>query len=201
MKRPAQGFTLMELMVVLAIAATVLAIGAPSFGEFRRNNRLTGIANDYLGSLLLARTEAIKQQTNVAVCASLNPASAAATCSAAANFTGWIVFVDTNNDCQRNGADVILRGDGPIDPNVNAPSNGACISFSANGFTQPIVGGFVRADRNLFCDDRGKALQAGTALSAARGIMTWPTGRSLITRETGAAGPQNLNDAAWGACP
>ena len=62
MKNRSRGFTLMELMIVLTLAGIILALGAPSFGEFRRNNRMAGIANDFLVGVQIARSEAIKRQ-------------------------------------------------------------------------------------------------------------------------------------------
>ena len=59
MKTRESGFTLMELMITLALAAVILSIGAPSFTEFRRNNRLTSVGNDFLGAVQTARSEAI----------------------------------------------------------------------------------------------------------------------------------------------
>src|SRR5262245_52432902 len=64
MKRRNRGFSLMELMVVLSIAAVVVGIGAPSLTQFLKNNRLTNTANDVLSGIVKARSEAIKLQTN-----------------------------------------------------------------------------------------------------------------------------------------
>ncbi len=50
----------------------------------------------------LARTEAIKRQRTVVVCASANPTAASPTCSYGA-FRGWVVFQDTNNNWQADG--------------------------------------------------------------------------------------------------
>ena len=62
MKSRSRGFTLPELMVVLALAAMILAIGVPNFREFQRNNRLTVAANDVLGLILSSRGEALTRR-------------------------------------------------------------------------------------------------------------------------------------------
>ncbi|HQX79388.1 MAG TPA: GspH/FimT family pseudopilin, partial [Steroidobacteraceae bacterium] len=93
------GFTLLELMIVLALAAVILAIGAPSFTEFRRNGRLTADANDFLTAVQRARTEAVKQQRTVSLCATDDPLAVAPACSGNADFSGWIVFSDPDDNC------------------------------------------------------------------------------------------------------
>ena len=184
MKHRSHGFTLLELMIVLALAATIFAIGTPSFNEFRRNNRLTGIANDFLGAIQTARTEAIKRQVPAAVC----PSDDGTSCSDGGSFHGWIAFVDGDNDCARVTADdtePLLRVETPIDSDPAKPlyekSKGDCISFGADGFRQTIAGR-ATADRTIFCDTRGIELQKGTNQSAGRGIEVTPTGRARVTR-------------------
>lgn len=95
------GFTLVELMVTLAIAAIVLTIGIPAFQEAIRSNRLATITNDFVSTLMLARSEAVKRSTKVSVCKSTNGTS----CSTAASGyeTGWIVFVDVSNTGANKG--------------------------------------------------------------------------------------------------
>jgi type IV fimbrial biogenesis protein FimT len=187
MKNRSHGFTLMELMIVLALAATIFAIGAPSFNEFRRNNRLTGIANDFLGAIQVARGEAIKRQVPVAVCPSDNATDDVPTCTTGA-FTGWIAFVDPDSNCIRAASEPILRVEARVDGDPAKPlyvkSNGVCISFAATGFRQ-LEGdtGKTVASRTVFCDTRGNAEQSpGIRQSAARGIEVTPTGRARITR-------------------
>ena len=124
MKTRSAGFTLMELMVTLALAAVILSIGAPSFGEFRRNNRLTSVGNEFLGAVQTARTEAIKRQTPVAVCPSADPTDAGATCTSGA-FNGWIVFVDSNSNGDRDAAGFDdIDGDEHQDIDEDANDNG-----------------------------------------------------------------------------
>ena len=59
MNSRSRGFTLFELMMVLALAAVILGIGVPNFRDFQRNNRLTVAANDVLGMVITSRAEAL----------------------------------------------------------------------------------------------------------------------------------------------
>ena len=58
----ARGFTLLELMLAITVAAVILGLGAPNMAEFIRNSRMTSAANDALAALHMARTEAIKRR-------------------------------------------------------------------------------------------------------------------------------------------
>jgi type IV fimbrial biogenesis protein FimT len=184
MKHRSHGFTLAELMIVLALAAAILAIGSPSFNDFRANNRLTGVANDFLGAIQVARTEAIKRQVSASIC----PSDDGTSCSTTGSFRGWIAFVDGDDDCVRvtsDNTEPLLRVETPIDSDRAKPiyevSKGVCISFGSNGFRQTIAGKGT-ADRTIFCDARGLDNQKGTNQSAARGIEITPTGRARVTR-------------------
>lgn len=59
------GFTLIELMLVLAIAGILLAVGIPSFRETIRNNQMTSSANETVGAFQYARTQAITRGGDV----------------------------------------------------------------------------------------------------------------------------------------
>ena len=195
MKSRSRGFTLTELLVALAVAGLLLGLAAPSFDLFRRNNRLTGAANDFLAATQVARTEAIKRQVPVSMCPSADPTSAGAGCGGGA-FNGWIVFVDTNNDCSRAGGEAIVKTGGPIATSVTPKSNGTCISFAPTGFLQPAAD----ATRTVFCDDRGLAVVAGQNQSAGRGIFVTNTGRSRVTRDVTSGSSTDVS--TWGlACP
>jgi type IV fimbrial biogenesis protein FimT len=188
------GFTLLELMIVVVLVALILALGVPGFGEFMRNNRLAEASNGLIAAAQLARTEAIKRQVTVSVCASADPgAGEAATCSAGA-FTGWLVFADPNGDCVRDPGETRIASEGPNDRSIRARAAGFCAAYGATGFTLPLPEG-TAADRVLFCDERGIGLQAGTDQSAARGIVIARTGRTFLTRD-----PDVI--ASWGfRCP
>lgn len=65
--RPDAGFTLPELLIVVAVLAVMLAAGAPHLGDFVRNQRVKTASFDLFSTLLLARSEAITRNTRVTV--------------------------------------------------------------------------------------------------------------------------------------
>ena len=83
-----RGFTLIELMVALAVLAILLSLAAPSFSNLLASNRLSTQASELIGALNLARSEAVRRAQPVSLRA-----------SDADNFTkGWAVFTDGNAD-------------------------------------------------------------------------------------------------------
>ncbi|MCG6965331.1 MAG: GspH/FimT family pseudopilin [Chromatiaceae bacterium] len=89
-----RGFTLVELMVTLAMAIILLAVGMPLFSSVVGSNRAAAQVNDLVSALKLARSEAVKRATAVTVCSSDDGG-----CGDAGGWTnGWIVYVDANDD-------------------------------------------------------------------------------------------------------
>lgn len=85
-----QGFTLLELMFTIAVAAIILSVGVPGFMNFIQNNRAVTHTNDLVTALNLGRSEATRRGAPVLVCSSEDGAS----CSGATDWsTGWIVRV------------------------------------------------------------------------------------------------------------
>lgn len=68
MKRES-GFTLIELVVTIAVAAILMAVAIPSFRGTLQNNRMTTQANEFVTAFNMARSEAIRRAQNVIICA------------------------------------------------------------------------------------------------------------------------------------
>jgi type IV fimbrial biogenesis protein FimT len=88
-----RGLSMIEMMVVLAIAAILMALAAPGFGDLIQSQRVTATANDFVAAINLTRSEAIRRGMRV----DLVPAGDGGDWAA-----GWIVFVDSDDD-QRPG--------------------------------------------------------------------------------------------------
>lgn len=98
------GFTLIEMMITVAILAILIAIAAPAMDRFLERNRLTSHTGAMQQALLYARNESVAKNRPVAVCASSDGASCTGTWQ-----QGWIVFVDGNGDGSLGLGDSILR--------------------------------------------------------------------------------------------
>ncbi len=89
-----RGFTLIELMMTLAVMAILMVVGVPAFQTFVQNNRQTSEHNGLVMALLSARSEAVRTNVPLVVCTSADGQQ----CSGAANWeNGWIVFTDVVN--------------------------------------------------------------------------------------------------------
>ncbi len=103
------GFTLLELMIALAIGSVILVLGVPSFKGTIDNQRMTSATNEMVMSLNLAKSEAIKRVTYVSICKSSNGVS----CGAAGTSwdDGWIIFANATvaNSGSVDAGDEILR--------------------------------------------------------------------------------------------
>lgn len=105
--RRASGFTLMELMMVLAIMAIVMGIAIPSIRSYTNNARISNAVNDLILDFALARTEAARQGYVATVCRSSNQIA----CETSGNnwAVGRIVFVDKDADGAVDTDETIVR--------------------------------------------------------------------------------------------
>lgn len=95
------GFTLIELIVTISIIGILVSVGVPSFQGLVERNQLTSSINQFVSSLSLARSEAVKRKQRVALCASND----GETCAAGIGYEGgWIVYEE--NTAPNNNRDV-----------------------------------------------------------------------------------------------
>jgi type IV fimbrial biogenesis protein FimT len=100
------GFTMFELIVVIAIVGIIAAVGTPTFRYITASNRIASEVNALLGDMQFARSLAVKEGQSVTVCTSTNGTS----CAGARTWQGgWIVFMDPNVNQTPASAAAILR--------------------------------------------------------------------------------------------
>ena len=119
------GFTLIELMVTISVAAILLALAVPAFQNLLISNRITAQTNDLVSDLAFARSEAIKRGLIVSACVANTPLTTPPTCGAGTNWSsGWIVFVDNGTIGDATGDTIIrvheaLRGNNTLNSSGN----------------------------------------------------------------------------------
>lgn len=162
---PSRGFTIIELIVTMMVAAVVLSLAVPAFGEIGLNARRTVLVNTLVRDVHLARSETHKQARTVSICASDGGRQCAL--SGSSWDRGWLIFVN-------------LDGDDPprVDP-------GEPVLYTRRGFGH----GRLRSNRRAFhfrpfnkrstagtlvyCDRRGSP--------AARAVIVSATGRPRVS--------------------
>ena len=155
------GFSLIELMVTLAVAAILMAIATPSFIALINGNRLTSTANELVSSLQLARSEALRRNTQVRVCRS----ESGNTCAAAGQWSRWITLVVSNNEVLR---EVSVKA--PLEVTSDAPQ----ITYHADGLAR--TGGGLQNNDLIVCipttqpaeNQREVNLLAGSSVAVSR---------------------------------
>ena len=141
-----KGFTLIEILVVLTLAAIMFAFALPSFSNLVQSNRMSSQYNMLMTSLNLARSEAITRNTAITICRSNDQATCAGQWQ-----NGWIIFVDNGVIGTVNAPnDTILNVHEPL--TVGTTLNYAVINkvtYLPNGLVAVGDGGSFS-----FCDSR-----------------------------------------------
>ncbi|MGH8808017.1 MAG: GspH/FimT family pseudopilin [Noviherbaspirillum sp.] len=104
-RRACEGFSLVELMIVVAISVILLAIAAPSFRDLIQKQKITATVNDFFFAIKLARSEAIQRGTRV----ELVPVEAGGDWA-----KGWAVFVDGNDNQKPDAGEQVIYTQGPL---------------------------------------------------------------------------------------
>lgn len=138
------GFTLIELIVTMVLAAIVLTLGIPSFQRIINDNRLATVVNEFVTALNLARSEAIKRGIRVTLCKSDNGTR----CVSSGGYEqGWIIFVDTNSNAIVDSDEFIIRVFSSLPAGTGMTLSGNLpvaqyVSYTSTGVTQSINGAF-----------------------------------------------------------
>ena len=119
-----RGFTLIEMMITIAISAILLSLAVPGLQSLIIKNRFRTQASDLVVDLGLARSEALKRGTKVSVCTSTNGTS----CTASSWTAGRLVFTDTGTAGALDGTDSVLRVGAALGEGMSLASSPAAIA-------------------------------------------------------------------------
>ena len=163
------GFTLIELMVVLAILSILSLVAAPNFISFVRNSELTSTTNSFIGAISTARSEAMKRNTYVLV----TPRTGNQWSS------GWKIFVDKNFNATFDAGETIISESNDVPEKISITGNGTARSsaqptpyllFDGSGF-------FKRSSGNMNALTFQLQINDSSANNSIRRIKIASTGR------------------------
>ncbi len=186
-KGRSSGFSLLELMIVVTLAALITAIGVPSFQSTVANQRRTAAVNELALAFNLARSEAIKRVRYVSICKSND----GATCG---NPTvewedGWIIFANADNASPGtvDPGDEIIRVHPALNDTLTLRRTGVVDGFVSFRPSGTLGTAAVNHTGTLtLCDHRGAV--------AARGMILRPSGQWIVSDDVG-------HDGAVLGCP
>ena len=187
------GFTLIELIVAVAVLAIVVSLAAPTFGDMVMRHRTSSIANTFLADLATARTEATQRRRTVNLCArpaagtdtactASNQGTGACGCSGSQWENGWLTYVDINGDGTLNTTgDVLLGVQAPLANNASLRRNGAAAVSGTVGFNgRGQLTGAPATFALCMADDTSSTSDDTDVLERARFVTLALTGRAAV---------------------
>lgn len=142
-RRVVLGFTLVELMITLAVAAVLMVIAIPSFRHVTLSNRLSTTANDLVDSINTARMEAVKRNNYAQFCSSTaanngaDTLGAACTAGTVAHPAGAVVLMQ---DAASNSTYLAQDGTDKLTAPLQVSGSISAIRFDGQGVGHPVGG-------------------------------------------------------------
>jgi len=166
--RSTRGFTLIELITTLAVAAVSLAVLVPGWAAFTERSQVAATANHLLTQLRYARNEAVNRGRMVSLC----PSDDAGSCSG--DPFGWqrgyLVFEDLDGDRDRDPGDTLLQVQGPLPTGMRLHSTAG----------RPAIR--FRPDGAAWSTNTTFSLCLGDDPSTYRAVVLLGTGRARVDR-------------------
>lgn len=168
------GFSLIELMVAVAVLGILLAIGVPSMERFLTSRAVLAQAEGLASALRQARSEALKLNAQVTVCSSSDTTASTPSCSNAPSWlTGWITFIDLDGDGALSSGERLLRVQSPVTSIKEIDADGTgFVRFHANGLSAIGAASF-EVQPKLSSSDAGYE-------AMLRRVCVYPVGRAVI---------------------
>lgn len=140
------GMTLPEMLVTLSVFAILITVAAPSMKDVLADRRVAANTQTLFGSMLLARSEAIKRRSPVSICKSSNGSGCD---NSLMNWSsGWLVFADEDADGALDSEDQLIRVFGETDNLISMQwNNGNTLGFNPHGQAR-LAGTFTLCEAN-----------------------------------------------------
>jgi type IV fimbrial biogenesis protein FimT len=148
-----RGFSLGEVLTTLSVVGVSLSLVVPSLDDVARDNARASAVNELVGTLHVARAEAITRNGQVAVCPSLDSVK----CADAPWNAGWIRFADNDRDQRRDPGEEVL-GTSPGTPGLDISSETFDRAFAYQPSGRIVAPGKDQHFGDFsICDSRGAA--------------------------------------------
>ena len=182
--RKVSGFTLVELMVTIAILATLTAVALPNFDDFIRKTKVDNEISELHRLLLTARNTAINTDQNVTICA----IGTGSKCTGGSNWKNEIVvFIDTNANSTLDAGEEVIRRKEAADSSDKMEFTSASIIYTPSGRTTVDTSGTFKYCPNEHVDD-------------SRGIEISASGRVYATTDHNKDGKDQTRDGSNFTC-
>ncbi len=179
------GFTIIEMMIAVAVIAILVRIAAPTVRDVTLNARMSAQASNLIVDFATARSEAVHRNARVTICTS----STGSSCTGTTWEQGWMLFVDNNRDGSLSAGEAILKvspalqAGNTLEVSGDSSSGGArYVPYWPSGVISPSSSATVTL---RMCDFRTTLnVGGGAASNKGRLITINNTGRPAISRIT-----------------
>jgi type IV fimbrial biogenesis protein FimT len=169
--RRQSGFTLLELMITLAVAAILTAMAFPGMRDFLKRNQVVGVSNSIQSDLQLARGEAAARRQYVSICPLSTAGSAACSSSAKSYDSGWLVYTSATAFAAYDSKKDTLEHVAPALTGISVRSlYGGVLTYNARG--EFLVSGVADPTGTFItCAKINEGDTTGTSTAKVQGLL------------------------------